>query len=612
MSRSKEALLKEHFGFDGFRTGQEEVIDSLLEGRDAVGIMPTGAGKSLCFQIPSLIFDGVSLVVSPLISLMKDQVEALRQSGVAAAYLNSTLTGGQMRTVLKNAAAGEYALLYVAPERLDSWDFMDFVRGASIPLIAVDEAHCVSQWGQDFRPSYLKIGDFVHSLPRRPVLGAFTATATPQVRDDIIQLLSLWEPKVVTTGFDRKNLYFETRTPQSREASLLEFLDTRRKKSGIVYCLTRRGVDEVCRKLLKEGHRAARYHAGLSQEERRMNQERFQADDISVIVATNAFGMGIDKSNVAYVVHYNMPKNMESYYQEAGRAGRDGSPAECLLFYGGQDVITNQFFIEKDRENEELDAETLRKVRETDRRRLRQMVDYCHTTDCLRSVILGYFSEDAPDSCGNCSNCLKDFQMEDITIAAQKILSCVLRMKERYGITMLIDTLRGSRNSRILELGLDGLSTYGIMKDESKKSLRDKVNFLISREFLEQSDDSFPVVKTTPQARGILFRGESLMMPVAVEKARSPVRRTTREPMPEMPIAPDLFEKLRTLRKKIAAGQGVPAFMVFSDATLRDMCDRLPQTPEELLQVSGVGLVKQERYGRAFLEVIAEHRLNPD
>ncbi len=606
MSRSKEAALKEYFGFDGFRTGQEEVIDSLLAGRDAVGIMPTGAGKSLCFQIPSLIFEGVSLVISPLISLMKDQVGALRQSGVAAAYLNSALTYPQMRTVLKNAVAGKYSLLYVAPERLDTEDFTDFVRGASIPFIAVDEAHCVSQWGQDFRPSYLKIGEFVHSLPRRPVLGAFTATATPQVRDDIVRLLDLREPCVVTTGFDRKNLYFETRTPGNREAALLEFMDARRKKNGIVYCLTRRGVDEVCGKLLKAGHRAAPYHAGLSLEERRVNQDRFQTDDISVIVATNAFGMGIDKSNVAYVLHYNMPKNMESYYQEAGRAGRDGSPAECVLFYGGQDVITNQFFIEKDRENEEMDSETLRKVREADRRRLRQMVEYCHTTDCLRSTILGYFSEAAPESCGNCSNCLKDFKMEDITIPAQKILSCVLRMKERYGIILLIDTLRGSRSKRVLEPGLDELSTYGIMKDESKESLREKINFLVLRGFLELTDDSFPVVRTTPHARGVLFRGETLMMPVAVEKARPPVRRPAREPMPEMPIAPDLFEKLRALRKDIAAGQGVPAFMVFSDATLRDMCDKMPRTPGELLHVSGVGTVKQERYGGAFLKLINE------
>lgn len=608
LTGGKEAALKEYFGFDAFRTGQEEVIDSLLEGRDAVGIMPTGAGKSLCFQIPSLIFEGVSLVVSPLISLMKDQVGALRQSGVAAAYLNSALTYRQMRAVLKNASAGKYPLLYVAPERLDTEDFVDFARGASIPFVAVDEAHCVSQWGQDFRPSYLKIGDFVRSLPRRPVLGAFTATATPQVRDDIVRLLDLRAPSVVTTGFDRKNLYFEVRTPESKEASLMEFLGSRRGKSGIIYCLTRRGVDEVWGKLLKAGYPATRYHAGLSQEERRENQERFQTDSAPIIVATNAFGMGIDKSNVGYVLHYNMPKNMESYYQEAGRAGRDGSPAECVLFFGGQDVITNQFFIEKDRENEELDFETLQKVREADRKRLRQMVEYCRTTNCLRSTILGYFSDDAPDSCDNCSNCMREFRMEDITIPAQKILSCVLRMKERYGITLLIGTLRGSRSKRVLQLGLDELSTYGIMKDENRESLRGKINFLASRGLLDVSDDTFPVVRTTPQAKGVLFRGETLAMPVPVEKPKPPARRSQKELMPEMSAsAPNLFEKLRALRKEIAASQGVPAFMVFSDATLLDMCGKKPRTSDEMLKVNGVGLVKRDKYGEAFLRLLREH-----
>jgi ATP-dependent DNA helicase RecQ len=610
--RGKTEVLKEYFGFDGFRAGQEEVIDSLLQRRDAVGIMPTGAGKSLCFQIPSLVFGGVSLVVSPLISLMKDQVGALRQSGVAAAYLNSSLTPAQMRSVLKNASAGKYPILYVAPERLETEDFAAFARDASIPFIAVDEAHCVSQWGQDFRPSYLKIGGFVRSLPRRPVVGAFTATATPRVRDDIIQLLSLKEPKVVTTGFNRKNLYFETRTPHSKEAALLEFMAGRRGRSGIVYCLTRRGVDEVCRKLLREGYRAAPYHAGLTAEERRINQDRFQADDVSVIVATNAFGMGIDKSNVAFVLHYNMPKNMESYYQEAGRAGRDGSPAECVLFYGGRDAVTNQYFIEKERENEELDPETLEQVREADRKRLRQMVEYCHTSECLRSFILSYFAEEGPKSCGNCSNCLKDFRMEDITIPAQKILSCVLRMKERYGITMLMDVLRGSRSVRIAELGLNELSTYGIMRNESKKSLREKINFLISRRFLELTDDSFPVARTTPLAKGVLFRGEKLMMPVAVEKPEPAPRAAKKEPMPEMPLPPDLFEKLREKRKEIAEQQSVPAFMVFSDATLRDMCDRMPRDWDDLLNVSGVGLVKREKYGRVFLEVINKFRFKPE
>ena len=608
----KHVVLKEYFGFAGFRTGQEDVIDSLLGGRDAVGIMPTGAGKSLCFQIPSLLFEGVSLVVSPLISLMNDQVGSLRQSGVEAAFLNSTLTLPQMRTVLRNARAGKYSLLYVAPERLEAEDFLEFAHDASIPFVAVDEAHCVSQWGQDFRPSYLRIGEFVESLPRRPVLGAFTATATPQVRDDVVHLLGLRAPNVVTTGFDRENLYFEVQSPRSKPAALKEFLRARGKKSGIVYCLTRRTVDEVCKDLCRAGYSATRYHAGLTQEERRRNQERFQADDARIMVATNAFGMGIDKSNVSYVLHYNMPKNMESYYQEAGRAGRDGSPAECVLFYGGQDVITNQYFIEKDRGNEELDEETLRKVRESERNRLKKMVSYCRTTDCLRATILGYFGEDAPAACGRCSNCLRDFEQEDITVPAQKILSCVLRMKERYGVSLLVNTLRGSRSERVIKLGLDELSTYGIMKDESERSLRAKIDFLIARGFLVLTDDEFPVVKTTPASKGVLFRGERLMMPVAKRTQKELAAESEKLSMLAGPGDAELFEGLRALRRELASAQGVPAFVVFADATLRDMCEKLPRTPEEMLKVSGVGQVKLARYGEAFLEVLREHAARED
>ena len=610
--RNKHVVLKECFGFSGFRSGQEEVIDALLDGRDAVGIMPTGAGKSLCFQIPSLLFEGISLVVSPLVSLMKDQVSALRQSGVAAAFLNSTLTFPQMKTVLRNARAGKYTLLYVAPERLAKEDFMEFARGASIPFVAVDEAHCVSQWGQDFRPSYLKIGEFIHSLPLRPVLGAFTATATPQVRDDIVQLLNLRAPHVVTTGFDRKNLYFEVQSPKSKPAALKDFLRSRNGKSGIVYCLTRKTVDEVCEKLRDAGYSATRYHAGLTQEERRENQDRFQADDARIMVATNAFGMGIDKSNVAYVLHYNMPKNMESYYQEAGRAGRDGSPAECVLFYGGQDVLTNQFFIEKERENEELDEETLKKVRESERNRLRKMVAYCHTTDCLRATILNYFGDESSAACGQCSNCLRDFEQEDITISAQKILSCVLRMKERYGVSLLMGTLRGSKSERLLRLGLNELSTYGIMRGESERSLCAKIDFLLDRRLLELSDEKFPVVKMTRAARGVLFRGEALMMPVP-KKAVARHNVASKESVPGDELeALGLFDRLRALRRELAVAQEVPAFVIFSDATLRDMCEKLPQTQDELLQVSGVGYAKREKYGAVFLELLRKESASTD
>lgn len=602
--QDKHTILKTYFGYTAFRKGQEATIDALLTGRDAVGIMPTGAGKSLCFQIPALLLPGITLVVSPLISLMKDQVGALRQSEVAAAFLNSALTVAQQRKVLENARAGDYKIIYVAPERLLTQDFLDFVTSADISLVSIDEAHCVSQWGQDFRPSYLRIREFLDALPERPAVGAFTATATQRVREDIIALLDLQQPEVVTTGFDRSNLYFEVQSPKSKYAALERFVHARSDKSGIIYCLTRKAVEETCDKLRADGYEATRYHAGLGAAERQTNQELFQTDGAKIMVATNAFGMGIDKSNVAFVVHYNMPKNMESYYQEAGRAGRDGSPAECLLFYSGQDVVTNQFFIDKSEENSEIDAAALLQFKRHERDRLRQMTFYCHTQDCLRGYILRYFGESAPPNCGNCGSCLQEVDRTDITVAAQKILSCVKRMNERYGIKLLVDTLRGMQNDRITQLGLDSLPTYGIMADTAEKQLREMIGYLLVEGCLLSTDDEFPVLRLGPNARDVLFGDRQL----AMNLSRGKEPKAAKKRMAEVNVRnPRLYTKLQALRTQLANAQSVPAYVVFPDATLREMCEHLPTSELELGRISGVGQVKLKRYGEQFLAVIRAH-----
>ena len=435
-------ILKTYFGYSEFRYGQKEIITNLINGTDCVGIMPTGAGKSICYQIPAILMDGCTLVISPLISLMKDQVHALLEAGIAAAYINRSLTPAQQYKVIQNAKQYKYKLIYVAPERLELDFFQEFVASTNISFISVDEAHCVSQWGQDFRPSYLKIAQFIQSMPKRPIIGAFTATATREVKDDIISLLALQKPFVMTTGFDRKNLYFEVQKPVDKFTALERFLERNPNKTGIIYCTTRKGVEDVCDRLILQGYRATRYHAGLSDKERNLNQEEFQFDKAQIMVATNAFGMGIDKSNISYVIHFNMPKNIESYYQEAGRAGRDGEPAQCILLYSKQDVNTNLFLIEKDKENEELDPITRHEVLEKDRDRLKQMTYYCTTTDCLRAHMLRYFGEQSPNFCGNCSNCNANLKEIDITVDAQKIMSCIIRAGERFGMLTIIDILR--------------------------------------------------------------------------------------------------------------------------------------------------------------------------
>lgn len=593
-------ILKTYFGYSEFRYGQKELITNLINGTDCVGIMPTGAGKSICYQIPAILMDGITLVISPLISLMKDQVHALLEAGIPAAYINSSLTPAQQYKVIQNAKQYKYKLIYVAPERLELDFFQEFAASTNISFVSIDEAHCVSQWGQDFRPSYLKIEQFIQSMPKRPIIGAFTATATREVKDDIISLLALQKPFVMTTGFDRKNLYFEVQKPVDKFTALERFLERNPNKTGIIYCTTRKGVEDVCDRLILQGYRATRYHAGLSDKERKINQEEFQFDKAQIMVATNAFGMGIDKSNISYVIHFNMPKNIESYYQEAGRAGRDGEPAQCILLYSKQDVSTNLFLIEKDKENEELDPITRHEVLEKDRDRLKQMTYYCTTTDCLRAHMLRYFGEQSPNFCGNCSNCNANSKEIDITVEAQKIMSCIIRAGERFGMLTIIDILRGSKNEKIRNSHLDTLTTYGIMESVPKEYIRQVIEFLLVQSYIQATTDGYQVLKIQPKAYAVLRGQQSLHMRVL----QQPDNMESSGPTSYVEIDEELFQQLKALRAKIAKVQSVPAFVIFTDAALRDMCIKLPPNLKSFLEVNGVGQTKANRYGERFIKLI--------
>ena len=602
-----QEILKQYFGYDSFRPGQDELVQAILSGRDTLGIMPTGAGKSICYQVPALALPGLTLVVSPLISLMKDQVGALNEAGVPAACINSAMSFEEMRDALYFAGRGEYKLLYVAPERLTAPFFLDFARRVPISMVTVDEAHCISQWGQDFRPSYLKILDFLAALPQRPLVSAFTATATAEVRDDIIRALGLEEPFVITTGFDRPNLYFAVEKPSSKPSALLAHLMQRRDKSGIVYCSTRKTVEEVCDMLLSRGLPATRYHAGLDPEERLANQDDFLYDRKTVMVATNAFGMGIDKSNVSFVIHYNMPKNMESYYQEAGRAGRDGEAADCILLYNGQDVRTAEFLIEHSHENEDesMDEKTRRQLIERDMERLKQMTFYATTTDCLRRYILNYFGEKAPLCCGHCGNCDTNFEEVDATMDARKILSCVYRLDERrlhFGKTVVAAVLTGSKSEQINRFHLDTLSTYNIMHEQTAVRVRQLIDVLLERGLLTADPERYNALFLT-QTGNALMRGRGeLRIKLPREKKPETAARRTEELAAD--VDEKLFEKLRTLRTKVAQRAGVPPYVVFSNATLADMAARQPKSEYELLGVRGVGEAKARRYGAEFVDCI--------
>ena len=598
----KLSVLKDYFGHDSFRDGQEQIVDALLDGRDALCIMPTGAGKSMCYQIPALLFDGVTIVVSPLISLMKDQVGSLVQSGVPAAYINSSLSYPQFLRVLSNTEHGKYKIIYVAPERLLTDGFLDTCKKIKISMVAVDEAHCVSQWGQDFRPSYLKIISFIKSLDNRPIVGAFTATATNDVKEDIKKILRLENPFEITTGFDRPNLFFGVIKSSSKDEKLIDLIRERGDRSGIVYCATRKNVESVCELLCDNGFSATRYHAGLDEYERRKNQEDFVFDRKNIMVATNAFGMGIDKSNVTYVIHYNMPKNIESYYQEAGRAGRDGGEADCILLYSPKDVRLNRFMIENSEGNDELTIEENEQIRERDFERLKHMTFYSTTNDCLRGFILRYFGGDKKAYCGKCSNCLSVHKLVDVTIDAQKIMSCIARTGQRYGKTVICDVLKGSKSEKILKAELNSQSTYGIMKEVTARHIFGTIDFLAEKEYIS-ADNKTEVLKLLPKSRDVLFGRERLVMK-KVENSEKVVK-THR---PEVPVDSELLDALKALRKSIASKKSVPAYVIFSDATLIDMCKKCPETPDEMLEVSGVGRTKLEKFGKEFLEVIAKFR----
>lgn len=592
---NKEGILKHYYGYDSFRPAQAEIIETILSKRDVLAIMPTSAGKSICFQVPALMLDGITIVVSPLISLMYDQVTSLKEMGIQAILLNSAMTSLEYYQAIEQLQRGEVKLLYVAPERFEQEGFLEMMQGIQISMVAVDEAHCISQWGQDFRPSYQNIDTFVAQLPTRPIVAAFTATATPRVRLDIKQQLKLQHPFEVVTSFDRANLYFGMEEPRDKMGRLLELI--KEKEPTIVFCNTRKEVEKVCDKLQKKGIAADWYHAGLSPEARSKVQEDFIFDRIDVIVATNAFGMGIDKSNVRKVIHYNMPKDIESYYQEAGRAGRDGEPAECILLYGAKDIIINKFLVKQNQDKVGM-------------AKLNEMIDYCRTVRCLRGFMLDYFGQkDIPDDCGHCTNCLNKVTLTDVTPQAQMILSCIIRMKEQYGMSKVSEVLRGSKRAEMKALRLDQLSTYGIMKDYSDKALKEFMSSLIADRYIEVEGLQYPILQVSELGKKALKNREKIeVKPVVAQILQKPDAIQQHKVQDNAPFDEVLYDRLRSIRMDLAFAQNVPPFLVFSDKTLKEFCRHLPTTDREFLQISGVGEKKLETYGEAFMQVIREYK----
>ncbi|BDE98484.1 DNA helicase RecQ [[Clostridium] innocuum] len=590
-------VLKKYFGYESFREGQQELITNILERHDVLGIMPTGAGKSICYQVPAVMLEGITLVISPLISLMKDQVGTLNEAGIRAAYLNSSLSYAQYRKALSLARGYTYKIIYVAPERLMSDEFLSFAKEMKISMVCVDEAHCVSQWGQDFRPHYLHIREFLKEMPQRPIVSAFTATATTQVKEDILQLLDMKDPYTITTGFDRKNLYFAVEKPKDKYQALLHYVKQHTEDAGIVYCLSRKTVEEVCDRLCADGFAATRYHAGLSDAERMNNQDDFIYDRKTIMVATNAFGMGIDKSNVRFVVHFNMPKNMESYYQEAGRAGRDGEQADCILLYSGKDVRLNQFLIEQGSGHEDMEEAVRMELQQKEKERLKSMTFYCTIPSCLRHYMLKYFGEESDGFCGSCSNCLTQYEECDIRMEASRLVECIRHSGERFGKTMIVDIVKGSANAKIKSYHLDRNPAYGSLKDSSRNHLYEILQHLQFQGILKQSEDGYSVLSIHQEE--LLPTDGPLMMKIVKEKqVQNPVVQTDSGDN-------RLFELLRICRSQLARKAHVPPYMVFSDKTLHDMCAKAPHSREEMLGVSGVGEVKYDKYGEAFLKVIA-------
>ena len=606
-------VLKQYFGFDSFLKGQEEIISGILSGRDVLAIMPTGSGKSICYQLPALMLLGITIIISPLISLMQDQVKALNDAGIHAGYINSSLTEAQISKVYSMTIQGVFKILYIAPERLESAEFAEFVSRVEISMVTVDEAHCISQWGQDFRPSYLKIVKFVDSLAKRPVVSAFTATATEEVKTDISCVLKLQNPEVVVTGFDRENLYFNVEATKRKDDYVLEYVTSHTEESGIIYCATRNNVDSLHELLRSKGISVAKYHAGMGTEDRKDNQNDFIYDRSPVIVATNAFGMGIDKSNVRYVLHYNMPQSMENYYQEAGRAGRDGEPAQCIVLFSAQDIMINRFLLEK-KDFSDVDPNDIELIRQRDIRRLQIMEGYCKTTGCLRNYILEYFGEKRNEPCDNCGNCHREFTELDMTEEAKKVINCVYESGGRYGLNIILGTLLGANRARLKEVGATAYRTYGCLKDHSEAELRLLINQLILDGYLEQSIDKYSVIRMG-NIDPLKHDGTRILVKTYADKKpeRRKAKKKKRNTDELTKAGYDLFEILRKLRTVIAREEGMPPYIVFSDKTLADMCVKVPQDKAEMLDVSGVGKAKYEKYGERFIEAIGSFLMeNPD
>ena len=602
----KEAL-KAVFGYDSFRQGQESVINAVLDGRDILAVMPTGAGKSLCYQVPAMLLSGITLVISPLISLMQDQVKALNEAGVDAAFINSSLSEKEMHDTFKNASKGQYKIIYVAPERLMSEGFVRLAKGVEISMITVDEAHCISQWGQDFRPSYMDIAEFVNILDKRPIISAFTATATQNVREDIICSLGLTNPYFLVTGFDRENLFFQVDKPQSKDRFILDYLDRHKGESGIIYCATRKNVDSLYTLLKKRNISVAKYHAGISIEERKQMQDDFVFDYTSIVIATNAFGMGIDKSNVRFVIHYNMPSSMENYYQEAGRAGRDGLNSECILLFSPQDIIINRFLLEH-KDFSDIDPTDAMTIRERDIKRLQIMEGYCYTTECLRNYILKYFGEDPKKPCDDCGNCLRQFETLDMTDEAKKIINCIYESRERYGKNIIMDTVLGAKTARLEEIGASEYKSYGVLESSNKNLLRRLIEELLLEGYIQTGE--YQVLKLGDISKLKLKDTKVLVKITDEDKA------TNRKLKPKKNIKGmdsltssgfKLFDKLKELRLEIAREEKMPPYIVFNDKTLIDMCAKMPITKSDMLNVSGVGENKYGKYGERFIDVIKEH-----
>ncbi|MCL2799906.1 MAG: DNA helicase RecQ [Endomicrobia bacterium] len=615
-ARRSEAL-KKYFGHSSFRKEQERAVESILSGRDTLCVMPTGAGKSVCFQLPAMLFDGVTIVISPLISLMKDQIDSLSQNGIPCACINSLLSLSEIKDVFSNAKKGKYKLIYVAPERLDSDWFLSFAKNLKISIVVVDEAHCVSQWGQDFRTSYTKISDFVSQITPRSIVCAFTATATLRVRTDIAEMLKLQNPEIIVSGFDRENLNFEVRRPAKKFEELSSFLKERKDKNGIIYCLTRKTVDELSEKIKNLGFNAAPYHAGLTAQDRHKNQEDFIFDRVRIIVATNAFGMGINKSNVSFVLHYNMPKDIESYYQEAGRAGRDGSPADAVILYSGQDIRTNLFLINESKDKQYSSPEEEIYLKSLERKRLKEMDLYCNTHECLRHYILKYFGEAPPGECKACGNCNCKSDIKDITVLSQKILSCVFRMSGNFGKNTVIDVLKRSKNARVQRFALDKLSTYGIC-EEHRTEIQDAITFLLVNGFLDMTNGEFPVLKLGGRANEILKDKIKVEMKLSAKKQKESQEaqvyqesksagKIVKSQISAGAIDQKLFANLKAVRAKLAAAQNLPAYIIFHDSALLDMCVKLPKTKEDFSQISGVGAQKLAKYADAFINEIRNY-----